>query len=141
MGSPTGSVLLQLILGALMRHTHSGLAIPDFPLSFGKLVPPFVDDRIVINYAHRVGALVVTVLILWTACRTLIKHGGAPRLLITAIYLVGLLVLQIGLAGLTVLTGRGVLPTPAHVATGALLLATSLVLTLRSFRVFTQEDR
>src|SRR5512146_401104 len=28
----TGVVLLQLVLGALMRHTQSGLAIPDFPL-------------------------------------------------------------------------------------------------------------
>ena len=36
-----GVVYLQLVLGALVRHTESGLAIPDFPLSFGRVIPPF----------------------------------------------------------------------------------------------------
>src|SRR5712692_10448465 len=35
-----GMVYLQLILGALMRHMGAGLAIPDFPLAFGRLLPP-----------------------------------------------------------------------------------------------------
>ncbi|HEX9492282.1 MAG TPA: COX15/CtaA family protein, partial [Thermoanaerobaculia bacterium] len=34
-------VFLQILLGALMRHLGAGLAIPDFPLSFGRLVPEF----------------------------------------------------------------------------------------------------
>ena len=29
----------QILLGATMRHTGAGLAIPDFPLAFGRLVP------------------------------------------------------------------------------------------------------
>jgi cytochrome c oxidase assembly protein subunit 15 len=32
-------ILCQLILGATMRHQHAGLAIPDFPLAYGKLWP------------------------------------------------------------------------------------------------------
>ena len=40
-------VLLQLILAASMRHQHAGLAVPDFPLAYGKIWPPmdveFVD--------------------------------------------------------------------------------------------------
>ena len=32
-------LLLQLILGATMRHQHAGLAIPDFPLAYGKVWP------------------------------------------------------------------------------------------------------
>ena len=31
----------QIILGATMRHIEAGMAIPDFPLAFGHLVPPF----------------------------------------------------------------------------------------------------
>ena len=31
-------ILGQLILGATMRHQHAGLAIPDFPLAYGKMV-------------------------------------------------------------------------------------------------------
>jgi cytochrome c oxidase assembly protein subunit 15 len=39
-----GSVYLQLIIGALMRHSEAGLAVPDFPNSGGTLLPTF-DDR------------------------------------------------------------------------------------------------
>src|SRR5688572_25978876 len=39
----TGAVYVQLILGALMRHTQSGLAIPDFPLALGGIIPPFTS--------------------------------------------------------------------------------------------------
>src|SRR5439155_7161239 len=32
-------LLVQLVLGAAMRHQHAGLAIPDFPLAYGKWLP------------------------------------------------------------------------------------------------------
>jgi heme A synthase len=46
-----------------------------------------------------------------------------------------LLALQITLGGATIVSGRAVLPTTAHVAVGAALLATSLALTLRAYRL------
>src|SRR5207249_7017861 len=55
----TGLVFAQLVLGALMRHMGAGLAIPDFPLAFGRLVPPLATPYIMVHFAHRVGALVV----------------------------------------------------------------------------------
>src|SRR6266481_4447634 len=42
----TGLVFVQLVLGALMRHMGAGLAIPDFPLAFGRLVPPLATPYI-----------------------------------------------------------------------------------------------
>ena len=36
----TAAIYLQIIVGATMRHTGAGLAIPDFPWAFGKLIPP-----------------------------------------------------------------------------------------------------
>ncbi len=36
----TAMVYCQIILGATMRHVEAGMAIPDFPLAFGHLVPP-----------------------------------------------------------------------------------------------------
>ncbi len=41
-----GVLLMQLVLGATMRHTGAGLAIPDFPSSFGRLVPPMTRDGV-----------------------------------------------------------------------------------------------
>jgi cytochrome c oxidase assembly protein subunit 15 len=45
-------VLLQLIIGATMRHQHAGLAIPDFPLAYGKLWPA-ADAESVARYNER----------------------------------------------------------------------------------------
>jgi len=36
----TAVIYTQIVIGATMRHTGAGLAIPDFPLAFGHLVPP-----------------------------------------------------------------------------------------------------
>src|SRR5262249_24669037 len=46
-----GTILIftQLILGATMRHQHAGLAVPDFPLAYGRIWPPmnsFALERI-----------------------------------------------------------------------------------------------
>lgn len=130
----TAVIYLQLFLGALMRHTGSGLAIPDFPLAFGQLVPEFSDGKIAIHFAHRVGALLVTAFILWTAIRVVARYREDLRFLVPAIILVSLLSLQIALGAATVWSKKDVFPTTAHVATGALILAAHWVLTLRAFR-------
>src|SRR5438034_6553278 len=50
-------IFLQLILGATMRHQHAGLAIPDFPLAYGKLWPA-IDPASVEQYnRHRIEVL------------------------------------------------------------------------------------
>ena len=34
-----GNVFVQLALGASMRHSHTGLSIPDFPTAYGHILP------------------------------------------------------------------------------------------------------
>ena len=53
-------IYMQILVGAAMRHTEAGLAIPDFPLMFGHVIPDHWDPKIAIHFAHRVGALIVT---------------------------------------------------------------------------------
>src|SRR5262249_17566416 len=38
--SATALIFAQLVLGATMRHQHAGLAVPDFPLAYGRVWPP-----------------------------------------------------------------------------------------------------
>src|SRR5437868_7765437 len=57
----TALIYCQILIGATMRHTGAGLAIPDFPLMFGRLVPPFWTAAIAIHFAHRVGAAIVAI--------------------------------------------------------------------------------
>ena len=135
-----GAVYIQLILGALMRHTGAGLAIPDFPLAFGRLVPPLTSAPVVIHFAHRVWAVAVTALVVWVAARVLGRHRGVPALTRPVILMLALLAAQITLGAVTVWSGKAVTPTTAHVACGAALLATGVVLALRSHRLFSRRS-
>lgn len=128
------AVYAQILLGAAMRHTGAGLAIPDFPLAFGRLLPAVWDPAIAIHFAHRVGALLVTLLVLATAGHVRARHAGRGELVRPAMLLAALVPTQVGLGGWTVLSERAVAVNTAHVATGALLFAATVVLALRTWR-------
>jgi heme a synthase len=130
----TGLIYVQILLGATMRHAKSGLAIPDFPLAFGGVIPPFWNTAIAIHFAHRMGAIAVLAAVLVVAARVMVKHGTDGRLKRPALLLVGLVILQGTLGAFVVWSGLQPLVNTLHVANGALVLATSLVLTLRAWR-------
>jgi cytochrome c oxidase assembly protein subunit 15 len=130
----TALIYLQILVGATMRHTDAGLAIPDFPLAFGELVPPHWDAKIAVHYAHRVGAVLVSLFVLATAGHVFYHHRGRRVFVRGAALLLALVSIQITLGALTVLTGRHHIINSLHVVTGASVLATSLVLTLRAHR-------
>ncbi len=124
----------QILLGATMRHTGAGLAIPDFPLAFGHILPPHWNAGIAIHFAHRIGALVVTAIVMATAGHLLFHHRDRRDLTHPALLLAALVAVQVGLGAWTVLSGRQVAVNTAHVAVGAVTLATSMVLALRVHR-------
>ncbi len=128
-------VYTQILIGATMRHTGAGLAIPDFPLMFGHLVPDHWSAAIAIHFAHRVGAVVVAVAIVSTSVYIWRHHADHVELANPALIILILLVIQIALGALTVLTRRQVWINSLHVVFGALVLTTSLVITLRAWRV------
>ncbi len=127
----TAIIYIQILIGAVMRHLGAGLAIPDFPTSFGHWMPPFFSLAIAINFAHRCGAVVVSIFVLWTVARVFTRHRDRPVMTHPALLLLALLLTQVSLGAMTIWSGRAVLPTTAHVAIGAAVLATSLALTIR----------
>ncbi len=150
----TAVIFLQLILGAVMRHTDSGLAIPDFPTTYGAVLPPFSEegmdaiqayradyelpqvglDQIWIHFVHRLGAILVAIVVLTLVVHVLRTYRSETRFREPAIILGILLVFQILLGAFTVWSGKSVPAATAHVATGALMLATSVFLTMRALR-------
>jgi cytochrome c oxidase assembly protein subunit 15 len=128
----TAVVFVQLFLGALMRHTGAGLAIPDFPLALGRLVPPLGDTGVAVHYAHRLGALAVVLAVLWLLARC--RRSGDRALHANALLAVGLVVGQVALGAAAVLTEKAVVPTTAHVAGGAAVLGSCWLLLLRARR-------
>ena len=127
-------VYAQILLGAVVRHTGAGLVIPDFPLAYGRLWPEIASPLVAYQMAHRLGAVVVAGLALWSGVRVLARHADQSALRRPALALLALVAFQIFLGALTIWTRRAVIPTTAHVASGALLLATTVVLTLRAHR-------
>jgi cytochrome c oxidase assembly protein subunit 15 len=148
------AVFFQLFLGAMMRHTASGLAIYDFPLSYGRLIPRLnataVESfnarraeiglaevegwQIGLHFSHRVWALAVCGLALWAALQIFRRHARSGALVVPALGIIVLLLVQIALGALTIWTGRQPHVATAHVGVGALILASCVVLALQSFR-------
>jgi cytochrome c oxidase assembly protein subunit 15 len=122
-------VYAQILIGATMRHFGAGLAIPDFPLSFGHLVPSFSSLAIAVNFAHRVGALCVGALVIYTAIR-LRRFESVHPLRQLSNLLVTVVMIQIALGGYVVWSGKQPVITSVHVMTGAATLGLSLITAL-----------
>ena len=122
-------VFLQLVLGATLRHS----ATWDEHLPFGLLI------------AHVTGAAIVTLVLGGTTGAVLSRYRDEPYLVRPALLMGALLFLQL-ILGLAAYLTRRISPndpqplnpmvgiTVAHVACGALVLATTIVLSLRTFR-------
>jgi cytochrome c oxidase assembly protein subunit 15 len=131
----TAAIYLQIVVGATMRHSEAGLAIPDFPLVFGGVLPPDWTGKIAIHYAHRVGALIVALAIAATVGHVWYHHTRRRELRRPAALLACLVLVQVTLGAFVIWSEKNVAINTAHVAVGALTLATSLVLALRSYQV------
>ncbi len=117
----TVAIYGQILLGAVMRHTGAGLAIPDFPLSFGRLWPTAGQlslSGVPVHLAHRMAAIVVLILV----CRAAASLFSVRPVAFSRMggLWVGLLASQTVLGALSVLTKRAVAITTAHLAVGAL---------------------
>lgn len=123
----TAMIYLQAIFGAVLRHTGER-----------------VD-------AHLFFALLVTLHVIFVLLRIVKSHAHRPKLTRPAYVLAALLFLQLMLGAgsyfgkFTSMLGLPmtalVILTTIHLVTGALMLATSLLLTLRAYRFSTRSKR
>jgi cytochrome c oxidase assembly protein subunit 15 len=130
------AVYIQILLGAVVRHTGAGLVIPTFPLANGRLWPPIDSSFVAWQMAHRVGALVVTVLVVATAVQLVRRFGAAAPPARAAFALVALLAWQVLLGALTIWKQKAVIPTTLHVVSGSAVLLAALFLALRVMKTW-----
>src|ERR1051326_4927288 len=128
-------IYAQILVGAVMRHTGAGLAIPDFPWMFGRVVPDHWSAKIAVHFAHRAGAAIVVLSVIATASYIWRQHTHRVELANPALKLMILVAFQVTLGALTVLSQRQVWINSLHVVCGALVLTTSLVITLRAWQL------
>lgn len=117
----TVAVYLQIVLGALVRHTGAGTACyTDLPLCRGTLWPAQAIAQA--HMLHRIvgvvaGALVMVVAVL------VFRAAASPAVRRLAAAAPFLVLVQVTLGVLSVATLLGLAPVTAHLAVGALLLA------------------
>ena len=151
----TGVIYMQLIFGALMRHTGSGLAVLDFPLSNGEIftlpnseflynvnegrfnlgLDSVTLNQIFFHLLHRFWAIVVFAAAMTVTVQILRYRRGNDYLLIPVLFIDLLLFTQVILAAMTIWSIRAPIITTLHVWTGALLLGSSFFFSLRSIRL------
>jgi cytochrome c oxidase assembly protein subunit 15 len=136
-------IFIQLLIAATMRHQHAGLAIPDFPLAYGKIWPdtapaaiagynahrvemngenPITAFQVVLQMIHRLVALLIFLGVIAAAFLARKKLGGSDGLTKFAWFWTGLLAVQIALGIATIVTNKAADIATLHVMVGAISL-------------------
>lgn len=144
-------ILVQLAVGASMRHAHSWLAIPDFPLAYGKVWPdtsaefverlnaerlaefrpPTTATQIVLQMKHRLLAFAILLGVGWIVWRSLRCKDRTLGILAAAWFI--LILIQASLGAWTIWSGKSPYVATAHVVVGALCLLAGVILAERQF--------
>jgi heme a synthase len=148
-------ILGQLILGATMRHQHAGLAIPDFPLAYGRVWPdtgadavaqynaqrasvnginPITAFQIELQMTHRLMALAIFVLVAVCAGQAWRRLGSRDALTKLAGSWLALILAQGALGAATLWSNKAADVATAHVLVGALALMIGALWCLVAFR-------
>ncbi len=126
----TGAVVFaQMLLGSWVAGTGAGLAFPDFPLMHGRVWPSTLAGGEVVQLAHRALAVGVALLVVWTAIQ-IRRTVATPRTRRLAGLAVGLVAVQIALGAANVWSRLSALFVVPHLAVGAALWATMVLLYL-----------
>jgi len=148
-------ILVQLIIGATMRHQHAGLAIPDFPLAYGKIWPatdpasvefynqkrleatavnPITSFQIGLQMVHRLVALLILAGVAFSAWLMRRNPGWKNPLSKMALGWFILILAQAILGAATIWSDKAADVATAHVLLGALSLASGTVISLVAWR-------
>lgn len=124
------AILGQIFLGGMVRHSMAGLACTTLPDCFGAYWPPDSESAYGerLHMLHRYGAVVVALLVFLHSALVLRRApaGHAARRLAAAAPIVVLVQITLGVLSVTSLLHLHTVTT--HLAVGALLLATHVVM-------------
>jgi heme a synthase len=122
-----------IVLGAWVRATGSGLSCPDWPTCYGHWVPlpgeippdaGYAYYQVMLEWVHRLLAGVILgsliLVIGWLAWRARSENARLPAY---AAALIGLLLVQAGLGGVTVLDQNSPWSVALHLSTALLLFS------------------
>ena len=123
----SGVVLVQSMLGGLVRHLDAGLACPDFPLCLGQVVPPLRQPLVALNFLHRVTALVTGIVVI-AAALTVLRSPARGLVRRLAGGTIWILLFQIALGVTSVVAQLAVVPVSLHTLGAAALFVATVAL-------------
>lgn len=121
----TVAVYVQIVLGAVVRHTNSGLACMSFP-HCGETA--FPDAAVWIQMIHRLGALAVIVIMVKMVAAVMKSPATSAGIRRLTVISAVLLAVQVTLGILSVFSHLELTVVTAHMGVGALLLGVHVLL-------------
>jgi cytochrome c oxidase assembly protein subunit 15 len=155
-------ILAQLVLGATMRHQHAGLAIPDFPLAYGKVWPvmdvasvtqynqqrvevtavnPITAAQIGLQMTHRIMALLIFSAVIYCALAARRTLGTKHPIARLGLLWLGLICAQAMLGAATIWSNKAADIATGHVLVGALSLMTGAMTSIVAYRLTVSASR
>jgi cytochrome c oxidase assembly protein subunit 15 len=125
----TGLIFCLISLGGLVRNAGAGLSCPDWPLCYGRVVPP-MNYQVFLEWFHRLIAGSVSTFLIGLTAAILWKPELRAKLWKYCALALSLLAMQIVLGGLTVLGLLNPKWVSSHLAVGLAFFGTILMLTL-----------
>lgn len=149
----TTLIFVQLALGAMMRHEHAGLSIPDFPLAYGKWIPdtsvnalreinaqrlanglvPTNAFFIWVQMVHRFLAFLILMSVGAVVWRAVSPVHFRSTILWSVTWLM-MIFMQIALGAWTIWSNKAADVATAHMGLGALTLFTGVLFAFRLCR-------
>jgi len=118
----------QAVLGGMVSTNHASLACPDWPTCNGEWFPA-LSGLVGLQMAHRWAAYLLVAVMLVVGFRA--RHASDPTVRYAAHLLPRLVLLQVAIGVVNVLLGIPVWVSALHLGNAALILAVSLIATLR----------
>ena len=134
-----GALFALLVLGAFVRGEGASLAFFDWPLMNGRVVPPIDSFPDALHFLHRLGAVVVGLLVAYLAYRSRKAPAMSKAVVLLATAMLGAFVAQVRVGAANVWSRLAPAAVAAHVALAgvvwALAVATAASTRLRVIRV------
>ena len=119
----------QVTLGGVVRATESGLGCPDWPLCYGRIIPPF-EFTALVEYSHRLAASALSILVLAVAVLAWLFYRQNRWIIVPSILGLALAVAAAVLGGITVLAELDAWVVMVHLGLAELVLACLVILTV-----------
>jgi len=123
------STFLLILLGGYVKAIGAGLSCPDWPLCYGKIFPffdgvdyPYSPWMIFVEWFHRLWAMVVGFMYLYTVVQSYNYRTDIPILFKLGSIGIFLFLIQVILGGLTVTSGLQECVVVFHLGNGVLII-------------------